>query len=122
MDSELIRDEDGALLRDLVRQVRTALAAGQATELHQIIEDLHEADLADLIENLNSDDRARFIEIIGTDLKPAALSELDEAVRDEVVEAIPNEQLADAVRELDSDDAVYILENLKERDKSDIFF
>ena len=120
MDSELIRDEDGALLRDLVRQVRTALAAGQATELHQIIEDLHEADLADLIENLNSDDRARFIEIIGTDLKPAALSELDEAVRDEVVEAIPNEQLADAVRELDSDDAVYILENLKERDKSDI--
>ncbi len=120
MEKEFIRDEEGALKRDLLHDVRERLVADKATELSGIIEDLHEADLADLIENLSVDERARFIEIIGSDLKPALLSELDEAVRDEVVEVIPNEQLADAVQELESDDAVYVLENLKEHDKSDI--
>ena len=120
MEQQRIRDEEGALNPGLVRNVRDALSDGQSWQLRSLVDELHEADLADLIEILKPDERSRFIEILGTDLKPATLCELEETVRDEVVDAIPNEQLAIAVKELDTDDAVYVLENLEESEKSDI--
>ena len=120
MDHNQIRDEEGAINPGIVRNVRDALVDDEPWALRSLVARLHEADLADLIEILKPDERCRFIEIIGADLKPGTLSELEEAVRDEIVDAMPNEQLADAVRELDSDDAVYVIENLQESDKSDI--
>ena len=48
------------------------------------------------------------------------LSELEETVRDQVSEALPNELLARAVTELDTDDAAYVIENLEESDKQEI--
>jgi magnesium transporter len=47
-------------------------------------------------------------------------SELDEAVRDQLSEDLPNELLARAVTELDSDDAAYVLEGLDETDKQEV--
>jgi len=120
MEQEHIRDGEGALNPGLVRNVRDALVDDQVWELRRLVSELHEADLADLIEILKPHERNKFIEIIGADLKPATLSELEETVRDEVVDAMPNERVADAVRKLDSDDAVYVIENLEESDKSDI--
>ena len=120
MDHNQVRDGEGAINPVIVRDVRDALIDNEPWALRSLVADLHEADLADLIEILKPDERNRFIEIIGTNLKPGTLSELEETVRDEVVDAMPNEQLADAVRELDSDDAVYVIENLEDSDKTDI--
>ena len=51
---------------------------------------------------------------------PRRLPELDEAVRDQVLEAMPNEQVAEALQQLDSDDAVYVIEDLDKEEQSDI--
>ncbi len=50
----------------------------------------------------------------------AALTEVDEAIRLEIVDGLPNEKIAEALGELDSDDAVYILEDLDEEDQQEI--
>ncbi len=42
------------------------------------------------------------------------LSEIDEAIREEVIESLPDAVVAEAVRELDTDDVVDILEDLDE--------
>src|SRR5690606_26497227 len=49
-----------------------------------------------------------------------ALTEVDEAIRLDIVGNLPNAQIAQAVQELDSDDAVYILEDLDQEDQDDI--
>src|SRR6185312_700830 len=60
------------------------------------------------------------IATLGDDFKAGALPELDESVRDQVIEAMPTEQVAEAIQQLDSDDAVYLIEDLDKEDQSDI--
>jgi len=115
-----VRDGEGALLSGYVHEVQAALEAEDPTWIKALTANLHEADLADLIELLKADQRAQLIDTLGPDFSPETLSELDEPVRDQVIDALPNEQVAEAVRELESDDAVYLLEDLKESEKSDI--
>jgi len=50
----------------------------------------------------------------GREFDGEILSEIDEGIREEVVEALPPEILADAVRELESDDVVDLLEDIDE--------
>ena len=114
------RDEEGNIMPGFVRSVTQAIEAQKNTDLHALILELHEADLADLIELLKPDIRRDFINILGDDLNFNALSELDEAVRDDVLDILPNKVVADAVLELDSDDAVYLLEDLDAKEQSDI--
>ena len=57
---------------------------------------------------------------MGSDFDFSALTEVDEAIRLDIVESLPNAQIAQAVQQLDSDDAVYILEDLDEADQEEI--
>jgi len=115
-----IRDEDGAIALEFFHAVTQALEERREARLEALVNHLHEADLADLIELLAPGHRREFISVLGQDLNFSALSQLDETVRDDVLEILPNEIVAEAVLELDSDDAVYLLEDLDEDDKSDI--
>ena len=55
---------------------------------------------------LNSDERVRLIELLGGDFDVEALAELDEAVRDELMEALPNPRSSPRrSSKLDTDDA-----------------
>ena len=60
------------------------------------------------------------MDLLGDGFDFAALTEVDEAIRLEIIESLPNEKIAVALGELDSDDAVYILEDLDEADQEDI--
>ena len=48
------------------------------------------------------------------------LTEVDEKVRDQISEALPNDVLAKAVTELDSDDAAYLIGGLEAHDQKEI--
>ena len=74
--------------------------------------DLHEADTGDLIEALDPELRPRFVELMGRDFDFTALTEVDDTVREEILEELPPTTVAEGVRDLDSDDAAYILEDL----------
>ena len=114
----LLRDEDGELRPDFVHDVTTAIEAGDAERVRALALPLHEADLADLIQLLRADQREPLIELLGHDFNAAALSELDENVRDQVLEAMPPEKVAEALEQLDSDEAVYVIEDLDKEDLS----
>ena len=115
-----LRDEEGALRASFVNSVREAIDADGVETMEALAEGLHDSDLADLLEHLSSGERRRFVEAVGTSLKPTTLIEVEEAVRDELVEQLPNEQLAEAIEELDTDDAIYLLEDLHEDEQRKI--
>lgn len=120
LDQVEVRDSEGSLLPEFVRAVELALEEENDDELRALAGNIHDADLADLIEVLRGDNRGKLIEALGEEFNPAALSELEEPIRDEIIDAMPNEQVAEAVRELESDDAVYLLESLEESDQSEV--
>jgi magnesium transporter len=100
--------------------VREALAAGDRERLIGIVDDLPAPDLADLIEVLEPAQRVALIQTLGAQFDFEVLSELEEEVRDQLSEALPNELLAKAVTELDTDDAAYLIEGLEDSDKEEI--
>src|SRR3978361_2200292 len=81
---------------------------------------MHGADLGDLIEALNPDDRVSLVELTGADFHFSALNEVDDSVREEILEELEPETVAEGVRELESDDAVELLEGLDEEDQEEI--
>ncbi len=107
-------------LDDLVRAVASALSEGDEASATAIVRDLKAPDLADLIELLEPDARVSLIQALGASFDYEVLSEIDETVRDQLSEALPNELLARAITELDTDDAAYLLESLEESDKQEI--
>lgn len=112
-------DDEGARVA-LVRDVAAALEDNNTARVSELVDDLSTPDLADLVELLGADDRVRLIETVGKTFDFEVFSEIDETVRDQLSEALPNELLAEAVKELDTDDAAYLLENLEEADKQEI--
>ena len=115
-----LRDDEGEIRPEFLHAVIAALDAGEAAKLRDLTLPLHEADLADLIELLRPEQRTMLIATLGEDFDAAALPELDEAVRDQVLEAMPTEQVAEALQQLDSDDAVYVIEDLDKAEQTDI--
>ena len=97
---------------DLVRDVEAALREGEGALAMALARNLHAADIADLTEALPSELRELFVTALGQDLNPEMLAELDEQVRDEVLDRLDPGVLAGHVAELDTDDAAEVLEDM----------
>ncbi len=115
-----IRDEDGAIDAVLVEQVSQALLLSDLTTLRAVVADMHEADLGALLEALDPDERPRLISLLGSDFDFTALTEVDDSIREEILEELSPQTVAEGVRDLDTDDAVYILEDLDDADKKEV--
>ncbi|MCX2722432.1 magnesium transporter [Roseibium salinum] len=115
-----VRDEEGHLNPDFIAAVEAAIEANDEAGLRTLAADLHEADTGDLLETLEAEDRGAFIRLLGEDFDYTALTEIDEAVRLQLLEHLPKEVIAEGLGDLDSDDAVYILEDLHEDDQAAI--
>src|SRR3954451_24819995 len=120
LDRLPMRDEDGDIRPEFIEKVSVAVQGGDAAFLREIVAELHEADLGDLIEALDPEERPRLVELTGADFDFSALNEVDDTVREEILEELEPETVAEGVRELESDDAVELLEGLDEEDQEEI--
>jgi magnesium transporter len=120
LDRNPMRDDEGQIRPEFVEQVAHAIQADGAPFLRAIVGELHKADLGDLIAALEADDRVKLVELTGSDFDFSALNEVDEGVREEILEELEPEEVAEGVRELDSDEAVEILESLDADDREEV--
>lgn len=117
---DMVRDDEGDLRQEFVTDVAEAVLRADPPALRALVDDLHEADLGALLEALEPDVRPRLISLLGRDFDFTALTEVDDAVREDILEELAAETVAEGVRDLDSDDAVYILESMDEADKAEV--
>lgn len=110
-------DEENILKPDFVRRVRDALDAGERDAVYGLVEGLHPADIADLFELLDADERPAFARAISDLMGSEVIAELNDHVRELLVESLPAEAVADIAEQLDTDDAVAMLEDLDEDDQ-----
>lgn len=117
---ENVYAEDGSIRQDFLALVGAAIADRDILFLRHKVAKLHESELGDLLEALLPEQRLALVHLLGDDFDLTALTEVDEAIRLEIVDQLPNAQIAAAIGELDSDDAVYILEDLDHEDREEI--
>ena len=115
-----IYDEEGVLRASFLAHIGAAIADRDIIALKREVADLHQSELGDLLEAMVPEQRQALVSLLGKDFDLSALTEVDEAIRLDIVDNMPNQQIAEAVQDMDSDDAVYILEDLDQEDREEI--
>ncbi len=110
-------DEDDRLKPEYVDAVLDAVADGDAETARELVAPLHPADIADLLELTPSDQRGALAAALGDLVGAEVLSELNDYVRDDIIDALAPEQVAEFASELDTDDAVAIIEDMDDEDQ-----
>ncbi len=110
-------DEENTLTKKFVRRVRDALEAGETGQVYDLVEPLHPADVADLFELIEADERPPLAKAISDLMSGEVFAELNDHVRELLVESLPAGAVADIAEQLDTDDAVAMLEDLDEDDQ-----
>ena len=111
-DTEL--DEDDRLKPEFVSDVLALAEAGEHEAARERIGRLHPADIADLFELVSDEDRPLLASVLGDLLSPDVLAEMNEHVRERLIDLLAPEQVAEIASELDTDDAVAIIEDMEE--------
>ena len=92
-----IYDEDGNVRSDFLTLVGAAIADRDTIFLRQNVARLHESEIGDLLEAIQPEQRLALVRLLGDDFDMTALTEVDEAIRREIVDQMPNEQIAAAI-------------------------
>lgn len=110
-------DEDDRLKGEFVSAVLDAVEEGDAEEARDLVAPLHPADIADLFELTPAEQRPALAAALGDLVSAEVLSELNDYVREDLIDALAPEQVAEIATKLDTDDAVAILEDMEKADQ-----
>ena len=110
-------DEDDRLKPAFVSSVLDHVEDGKDEEARDLVRPLHPADIADLFELTPSDRRADLAAALGELVTAEVLSELNDYVREDLLDTLAPEQVAEIATQLDTDDAVAIIEDMEEEDQ-----
>jgi magnesium transporter len=110
-------DEEDRLRPEFVSRVLDCVAAGDDDTARELVAPLHPADVADLIELAARDERDGLVKALAGIVDAEVLAEMNEHVRETLLEALGPDQVAKIAGELDTDDAVAILEDMEEDDQ-----
>ena len=107
-------DRDDHLRPEFVRAVLDAVEDGDDEGARALVEPLHPADIADLFELTPQEDRAALARAVTDLLGGDVFAEMNDYVREDLIDALEPHQVADLASELDTDDAVAIIEDMDE--------
>src|SRR5690242_8739021 len=113
-------DEDDRLKPEFVRAVLDAVEDGRPGDARELVEPLHPADIADLFELTPADERPDLAKAIAGLLDGEVFAEMNDYVREDLIDALEPHQVADIASELDTDDAVAIIEDMDVEDQREV--
>jgi len=105
---------------EMVRRIEDALDGGRTDEARGLLAELSAVGQAAVLEQVTEPHRDALVALLNRDLDPEALAELDEDVRDDVLDQLNSKEIAAAARELETDDAATLLEDLPEDERREI--
>ncbi|MFN3469123.1 MAG: magnesium transporter [Novosphingobium sp.] len=116
-NAESLDEEDNTLRPSFVRKVVEALESGEDEQVYNLVEPLHPADIADLFELIDQDDRVALARAISDLMGGEVVAELNDYVREYLVEELEPEEVAELAEQMETDDAVALIEDLDEEDQ-----
>lgn len=110
-------DEEDRLRPAFVERVLDAVEAGDDATARKLVEPLHPADIADLIELAARDEREGLVKALAGIVGPDVLAEMNDFVREGLLDEMEPQQVADIAGQLETDDAVALIEDLDADDQ-----
>ncbi|MCB0470570.1 MAG: magnesium transporter, partial [Flavobacteriaceae bacterium] len=102
------------LTEELIEQVETFIESHRDKELTTLLDEFHYADIAEIIDELDWEHAMYIIRLLDSETTSDVLMEMDEDIREKVLENLSAKEIAEEIEELDTDDAADILAELPE--------
>ncbi len=99
-------------LDEILNDIRFLIKKEQTSFVLNIIADLHPADISDILSHLDDDERRAIFNLIPPEVASEVLVELEENVKEDVLEGLDTHQIAEMVKDMDSDDAADLVSEL----------
>ena len=108
------------LTTDFLQHIEHLIAQRNGLELKELLQDFHFADIAEILEELKSDDATFLIKSLESEITSEALMEIDEDVREKILERLSPKEIAEELSEMDTDDAADVVAELDEEVKQEV--
>ena len=108
------------LTDEFIEQVEQFINQNDERALKQLLLDFHFADIAEILEELKSDEATYLIKLLESDLTSEVLMELDEDVREKILNRLSPVEIAEEIQEMDTDDAADVMAALDEETQQEV--
>ena len=100
------------LNKTAIQFIEELIESGSNNKLREKLRDFHYADIAEIINELNSNQATYLIKLLKSDKTADALAEVDEDIREGILENLSAKEIAKEIEELETDDAADLIGEL----------
>ena len=108
------------LTNDFIATIEQLISNKDGHALRELLKEYHFADVAELLEELNSYEATYLIKLLESDITSEALMELDEDLRERILDNLTPTEIAQELEELDTDDAADIIAELDDNIQKEV--
>jgi len=105
---------------EFIQEIVGLIAAKNEKEILSKLEDIHFADIAELMNELRGEDAGYLFKILDSEVSSEILLELDDEVREKILNNLSAKEIAEELDEMDTDDAVDIIAELPQEMKDEV--
>ncbi|HEY9186216.1 MAG TPA: magnesium transporter [Salegentibacter sp.] len=97
---------------ELIEKIKFLVEEKNNEELLLHLEDVHHADIAEILTELSLEEAVYVVKLMDSQKTAEALMELEENVRERILDTLTPKEIADELEEMDTDDAADIISEL----------
>lgn len=106
--------------KELLDQIDNLIRQNKERELHDLLNELHYADIAEIMEELDDNQASYIFSILDSEKTADVLMEIDEELRVKILKRMSAKEIAEEIDELDTDDAADIIAELPQSKKEEV--
>ncbi len=99
---------------ELIEKIEYLIEQKNDAELRLHLEEIHPADIAEILSELDIEDATFIVKLLDSEKTSEALMELEEGVRERILDSLSAKEIAEELEEMDTDDAADIISELSE--------
>lgn len=100
------------LTDEFIAEIELLMDSNKDSELKSLLEELHYADIAEIIDEIKEEKGTYLIKLLDSEKTSDVLIELDEDIREAILNNLSSKEIAEELEELDTDDAADIVAEL----------
>lgn len=105
---------------ELIEKIEYLIEQKNDKELLLHLEEVHHADIAEILTELDINDATYIIKLLDSDKTSEALMELEEEVREGILDNLSPQEIAEELENMDTDDAADIISELSEERQQEV--
>ncbi len=106
--------------RELIEKIQSYVENKNDRELELLLKDMHHADIAEILDELEFEHASYVFKILDSETTSEVLLDIDEDLRENILNSLSPKEIAEELDEMDTDDAADIIAELSEEVKKEV--